>query len=691
LLEGSGGVPPPEPDGGEFNMQTQLQLAELPDAEEERARRYVYSAIDRELGSREWIGTTPPELVPLLHMRFGVDLAKTSRAKNERLEQVVGRVLAACGPPAIETPAARLYIVPWVPALAVLWLKERLASMWPNEAAPFLAEDAPTLLQACLALEAATPRAHAAASDAFRAPPTLIRGPTGTGKELLALAIHLREKGSLSGFGAVNCGALSPNLLESELFGHVKGAFTGATADKKGFVEEHVTIFLDEVGDMPHEIQVRLLRFLNTGEFRPVGSNQNKNCKHVRIIAATHVDLDKRIAAGQFREDLLQRLRGHVISLRGLHERRPSIPIMLTQLLEREAERRSSQTPILTAEASLATFVYGWPGNMREMTYAAEHIASRVKPGGIVRSDDLPEDVRSNYVSSVPNLYRKALELKVADETGTSANAAIHLEYLIKQEVAIANTPRVMGFERMAHLVEHLAKTTGVEDQLGPVAVAMSLTAKIERLRLVQTNWLAATGTFVYGDDAKNLIERVSGDLETQIEQQLALHRKSAASAEQLSKRYALPAIVRAALPFLLGWEGKPLEELEGVVLSLTTPPLNDATRWLVNLFRHRSPSEAKELVLRELSSKAGPAPAPAWENIRNDADKLRAELEKYGSVAKLAEVYEVTTRTVQIANRALGLRSPRARARVKPGARRPIPERASELPKHRIKKPRKR
>src|SRR5262249_44179499 len=127
------------------------------------------------------------------------------------------------------------------------------------------------------------------ADDPFPAPPMLIRGATGVGKELLAVAVHLRSGLPREKLGAINCGGLSTELLESELFGHVRGAYTGALHNKTGFVEEYPTVFLDEVGDMPQEIQVRLLRFLNTGEYRRVGDNQIRQ-KAPRIISATLKD-----------------------------------------------------------------------------------------------------------------------------------------------------------------------------------------------------------------------------------------------------------------------------------------------------------------------------------------------------------------------------------------------------------------
>ncbi|MFM8583080.1 MAG: sigma-54 interaction domain-containing protein, partial [Planctomycetaceae bacterium] len=201
----------------------------------------------------------------------------------------------------------------------------------------------------------------------------LVRGESGTGKELLALALHDNSPRRNGPLVSVNCGALSAGLLESELFGHVKGAFTGAHRDKVGRFEmaHGGTLFLDEIGDISLETQVKLLRVLQEREFEPVGGNQTIKVD-VRLIAATHQDLESLIAQGRFREDLFYRLNVIGIVLPPLRERGDDIIELAVHFLGRAAERAGKRLSHLDDSALDALRRYPWPGNIRELENAIE-------------------------------------------------------------------------------------------------------------------------------------------------------------------------------------------------------------------------------------------------------------------------------------------------------------------------------
>ena len=190
----------------------------------------------------------------------------------------------------------------------------------------------------------------------------LVLGPTGTGKELVARALHAGSTRRSGPFVAIHCGALSAELLESELFGHLKGSFTGAYRDQPGLVEsaDGGTLFLDEVGEMPPPMQVKLLRYLQEGCFVPVGGRVQKYAD-TRVIAATHRDLETMVREGSFREDLFYRLKGVVLRTPALAERPADIPLLATQFLRRVAPRAG-----LTAAALAWLTAREWPGMSKD-------------------------------------------------------------------------------------------------------------------------------------------------------------------------------------------------------------------------------------------------------------------------------------------------------------------------------------
>jgi two-component system NtrC family response regulator len=205
----------------------------------------------------------------------------------------------------------------------------------------------------------------------------LVLGPTGTGKELVARALHACSGRGAGPFVAIHCGALSAELLESELFGHVKGSFTGAYRDQPGLVEaaHGGTLFLDEVGEMPPPMQVKLLRFLQEGTFVAVGARVQKRAD-VRVVAATHRDLEAMVRDGAFREDLFYRLKGVVLRTPALAERPADVPLLAARFLRRVAPRAS-----LSAGALGWLAARDWPGNVRELKAVVESAGALLLPG----------------------------------------------------------------------------------------------------------------------------------------------------------------------------------------------------------------------------------------------------------------------------------------------------------------------
>jgi len=245
----------------------------------------------------------------------------------------------------------------------------------------------------------------------------LLTGETGTGKELAARAVHDRSARRDHRFIPVNCGALPGELVESELFGHARGAFTGATAAKPGLFEdaEGGTLFLDEIGDLPLPVQVKLNRALQEKEIRRVGANEPVRID-VRLVAATHRDLKAEVEAGRFREDLYYRLAVFPVALPALRERREDIPLLAAHFLQKHAGAHRQEPPGFDAEALRTLAGYRWPGNVRELENAVER-ALAVCAGHTVGVHDLPTDVQSAQEGAMPGEllvkmpYREAVDL----------------------------------------------------------------------------------------------------------------------------------------------------------------------------------------------------------------------------------------------------------------------------------------
>ena len=301
---------------------------------------------------------------------------------------------------------------------------------------------------------------RAAASEAT----VLVTGESGTGKEVVARAIHGSGDRASAHFVAVNCGAIPEALIESELFGHVRGSFTGASADRHGLFEEadRGTIFLDEIADLPLAMQVKLNRVLQERRIRRVGATEER-AVDVRVIAATNVDLKARVAAGQFREDLYYRLNVLHLHLPSLRERREDVPTLAAILLERHATRHEPRPQGFTTEALSALVQYAWPGNVRELENAVER-ALAVTDGPRIELEALPDEVaavlrpRVTRGTETQLSYREMVDL---------ARDRASREYLIAlmRELAgnVTEAARRAGMERES--LHRLLKRYGVRSE----------------------------------------------------------------------------------------------------------------------------------------------------------------------------------------------------------------------------------
>lgn len=269
----------------------------------------------------------------------------------------------------------------------------------------------------------------------------LIRGESGTGKELIARAIHSTSDRADKPFVVVNCAALPETLFESELFGHEKGAFTGATSARKGKFEEanNGTLFIDEVGDIPLSIQVKLLRALQFGEIQKLGSNHTIKLD-VRIISATNRNLEEMIKNGSFREDLLYRLNVVTLTLPPLKKRKIDIPILIRHFIQKYSELNGKNVTTITSEALNTLMKYDFPGNIRELENLIQRSVVLTRDN-IIKIEDLPYYITNNsqelnepnfdvelgdLTQMVENLERKMI-MKALEETNNNQTKAANL------------------------------------------------------------------------------------------------------------------------------------------------------------------------------------------------------------------------------------------------------------------------
>jgi two-component system response regulator HydG len=263
----------------------------------------------------------------------------------------------------------------------------------------------------------------------------LIQGETGTGKELVAQAIHQNSPRKNKTFVALNCAALSENILESELFGHVKGAFTDASTDRIGKFEyaNGGTLFLDEVGDMPLATQIKLLRVLENGEITRVGSNDPLKV-NVRILSATNRNLEKQIAAGTFRSDLYHRLKVVTVVLPRLVERSQDIPLLIEHFIKQFAKRHDKPIKSMSTAARRRLMAYDWPGNVRQLRNVVESMVV-VDYDGVLDVDDLPAEL-AGPTDSAP------------EATGDSLGSLVGKPLTEIERLCIAETLKLTGGNR---------------------------------------------------------------------------------------------------------------------------------------------------------------------------------------------------------------------------------------------------
>ncbi len=244
----------------------------------------------------------------------------------------------------------------------------------------------------------------------------LVLGESGTGKELVARAIHQSGCRSNRSFVAVNCGAIPENLLESELFGHMRGSFTDASSDKTGLFEQADggTLFLDEIGEMPLSLQVKLLRVLQEEEIRPVGAQTSRKV-NVRVVSATSRDLNADVKAGRFREDLFFRINVFCIQLPPLRERIEDIPLLAEHFISRCASNMNRSIVRIAPVAMRCLVSYQWPGNIREMENVIER-GMILCEGDVISESCLSTSVRSKFVDGLDSAGDENLSIKKAEE-----------------------------------------------------------------------------------------------------------------------------------------------------------------------------------------------------------------------------------------------------------------------------------
>ncbi len=283
----------------------------------------------------------------------------------------------------------------------------------------------------------------------------LIRGESGTGKELVARALHERGTRRKRRFVALNCGAIPDSLIDSELFGHAKGAFTGAGTDRQGvFIEaDGGTLFLDEIGDMPTAVQARLLRVLQEGEVRPVGGSGVRTVD-VRVIAATHVDLTAAVEQGRFRQDLFYRLNVVVLHVPPLRDRLDDLPILAAHFLRKHGGQAQLS---LSPDALDVMTSYGWPGNVRELENALMH-AIALRQGEVILPESLPATIAARGSGKITTIIPVTSgeggddQLPPLTEAKRRASAAFEKNYLTlameRAKGSISEAARLAGLDR---------------------------------------------------------------------------------------------------------------------------------------------------------------------------------------------------------------------------------------------------
>lgn len=323
----------------------------------------------------------------------------------------------------------------------------------------------------------------------------LILGESGTGKEVVAQSLHSISNRSNNPFVPINCGAIPAELLESELFGHEKGAFTGAITARKGRFEmaEKGSIFLDEIGDMPLPMQVKLLRVLQERMYERVGGNKSFECD-VRVIAATHRNLEDHIEEGKFREDLFYRLNVFPIEMPSLRERPEDIPDLLSFMFNK-IKGMNRDIPSLSEKAMISLQHYSWPGNVRELGNVAERL-SILFPGITVEYDDLP----IKYQVELPE---GACLIKLDSNVIESDSEFSELEKIKEDEDEVAVV------EEVASSISMEASSPSLEDGLDLKAYLAEMEVQLIQKALTQTNGNVSQAAKLLQTNRTTLVEKI--------------------------------------------------------------------------------------------------------------------------------------------------------------------------------------
>jgi DNA-binding NtrC family response regulator len=303
-----------------------------------------------------------------------------------------------------------------------------------------------------------------AATDAT----VLLLGESGTGKDLVARSIHGQSPRREAAFVPVNCGAIPGELLESEMFGHERGAFTGAAAPRAGLLQlaHDGTIFLDEVGEMSPRLQVKLLRVLQDGVVRPVGGDRTVTVD-VRVVAASNKDLAAEVAAGRFREDLFYRLNVIPLTMPSLRERRSDVPCLVRHFLDAHNRRRHGQPLSVSDQAMVQLWEYDWPGNVRELENLMQRLAV-LADGPVIGVDDLPPAIRAIAASrpaARPRLTPDGFDLHTAVEEFEQGLIAEAMRRSHGNKQAAA---RLLGVKRTTLIAKLRRRTQGAAEAAVP-------------------------------------------------------------------------------------------------------------------------------------------------------------------------------------------------------------------------------
>ena len=658
------------------------------DPDEAAAVTYMLRKLDARIQEEvdEWRSGAPSaSLKSLLELRYGALPALRKKSGQDPLNVVKGAISTQRKP---LTARLQAYPVDWNEQReqdAITWFKHHLQAIWPPEV-HFLAEDLPTLHAACRAMDLAPTRTVPLRDDPFPAAPVLITGPTGSGKELLATAIHLksnleppprkpgpRDVFALQKLGALNCGGLPTELLESELFGHVEGAFTGATRLKEGFVEVYKdgTLFLDEIGDMPQTVQVRLLRFLNNGEFRRVGDNKSRRATP-RIISATHVNLEAKVEKGEFREDLFYRVRGDRIRVRGLKERPFSARHRLIKtFLHRESERREQREPTMTRRLWTALIVYEWPGNLRELRYVVECLVAEGKTSRVLDLEDVSVEIGRCYREKTSLSQQDVLAALAVKERGEAARSTFVLWEALKErfeEEKKREDTRAATLKKASVLLGRLMGSFGLEKQLSHQVKALDLASQQSVCAQFEVCWLSPIQQAAEkeGLDTEQAIKlwreelvRVSAPLDIEMEE---LKKQMAEANETYGVSSLFATLVRAADTGEVAHAQKILGLLNTVAEMAEVPPMDEGLRVIAERVKGLSPAQLKTQVneflrpssFRENESEFdveeqsnGPSPKASWKRLRTDLPGLLAFIEEHGTVRAAAHALGISPETL--------------------------------------------